>query len=54
MNISSDVLRVFSFPAPADSKLPARQQLNGQGNAVARTIDRTITGDRITYDSGNR
>ncbi len=51
MFLTSDVLHVWSIPAPADPKAPARQLLNARGNAQARTVDRTIQSDRITYDS---
>ena len=49
--LSSEVLRVRSFPPPAGVKADARQFLYANGNAVGRTADRTIQGDRITYDS---
>jgi len=53
INITSDVLRVRSYPPPLGSKAAARQFLFADGNGVARTVDRTIQGDRITFDSGN-
>ena len=51
--LTSDILRVRSEPPPANSKpqTQARQLLYAQGNAAARTVDRIIQGDRITYDS---
>ncbi len=51
--LTSDVLRVRSEPPPvkAAAKAQARQLLYAQGNAAARTVDRIIQGDRITYDS---
>ena len=50
--LSSDVIRVFSFPPPIGSKATARQLLNARGNSAARTIDSLIQADRITFDSG--
>ncbi len=49
--LTSDVLRVRSEPPPANTKTQARQLLYAQGNAAAKTVDRIIQGDRITYDS---
>jgi len=51
--ITSDILRVRTTPPPPGTKAAARQLLFADGNAQARTVDRTIQGDRITYDSGN-
>ena len=49
--LTSDALRVRSEPPPRNSKLPDHQLLYAAGNAGARTIDRLIQADRITYDS---
>ena len=53
--LTSDVLRVFSYPPPVGSKQAARSLLNARGNAVARSFrppnSDTIQADRITYDS---
>ncbi len=48
--LTSDVLHVYSVPPPVASR-PARTLMNATGNAAARTLDRTIQADRITYDS---
>ncbi|WP_435017433.1 hypothetical protein TA3x_005039 [Tundrisphaera sp. TA3] len=49
--LTSEYLRVVSAPI-GDGKA-AQQTLFAKGNAQARTYDRTIQGDRITYDSSN-
>ena len=49
--LTSEYLRVVSAPL-GDGK-PAQQTLFAKGNAQGRTVDRTIQGDRITYDSSN-
>jgi hypothetical protein len=49
--LTSDEIHVWSFPPPPGSRDPAKQQLKARGNSIARTIDSTITADRITYDS---
>ncbi len=51
--LTSDVLHVYSEPPPPGSKekAAARQLLNARGNAIATTVDKLISGDRITYDS---
>jgi hypothetical protein len=51
LSLSSDVLRVWTEP-PQTAETPARQFLFAQGNAVSRTVDRTIQADRITFNSG--
>ena len=49
--LSSDVLHVRSIPPKPGVRADAQQFLIAEGNAVGRTFDRTIQGDRITYDS---
>ncbi len=56
--LTSDILRVRLEPPPRSTTTPPRspkpedrQLLFASGNAVARTADRLIQGDRITYDS---
>ncbi len=51
--LTSDILRIRSVPPPLGTKAPARSWLFADGNAQARTVDRTVQGDRITYDSGS-
>lgn len=51
--LTSDVLRVRSEPIP-DSKGQAHQLLYAKDNAAAKTVDRIIQGDRITYDSATQ
>jgi hypothetical protein len=51
--LTSDILNVFSYPAPIGSKAANRQLLNARGNAGARRGPDTILADRITYDSAS-
>ena len=49
--LTSDVLNVFSYPAPVGLKVGNKQLLFARGNALARANNDAIQSDRITYDS---
>ncbi len=49
--LTSDALRVRSEPQLVNNKRVDHQLLYAQGNVAARTINRLIQGDRMTYDS---
>lgn len=49
--LSSEVLQVRSEPLPGGVKGPARSLMIAEGNAITRTADKTIQGDRITHDT---
>ena len=51
--MSADVLRVRSEPRLVDRKIADHQYLFAEGNAIARTLNHTAQGDRITYDSAS-
>ena len=50
--LTSEALRVESSPPPRGSK-NNHELLFAAGNAAARTVDRLVQGDRITFDSAS-
>jgi hypothetical protein len=51
--MTARAMRMSSEPAPRGSKEASATFLNAQGDARARTLDKAISGDQITYSSTN-
>lgn len=51
--MTARVMRMSSEPAPRGSNEASATFLNAQGDARARTLDKAISGDQITYSSTN-
>ncbi|MEO6812150.1 MAG: hypothetical protein ABI353_23830 [Isosphaeraceae bacterium] len=51
--MTAKAMRMSSEPAPRGSKEASATFLNAQGDARARTLDKAISGDQITYSSTN-